>query len=105
MLVSTHGYGILWDNSAWTHFNPTDTDIALQPAANPAITDGTGIVLTDCKDSDIELWHFDEKTGLLSLTGSTPTSCVDSNDGAVGTTAHMWHCDPAFVYNQVSTVP
>ena len=36
MLVSTKGYGLLWDNASLTDFNPADQQIALSSTAAAA---------------------------------------------------------------------
>jgi alpha-D-xyloside xylohydrolase len=56
VLVSSKGYGLLWDNVSLTDFNPLTNEVALVPEENPPTS-------TDTKSPRIFTWHGTFRTG------------------------------------------
>ena len=52
MIVSSYGYGLLWNNAALTDFNPADTEVALTNKSGAFTTTGAGDYVFFVKDGD-----------------------------------------------------
>lgn len=52
MIVSSHGYGLLWNNAALTEINPADTPVALTNKAGTFATTEAGDYVFIVKDGD-----------------------------------------------------
>jgi alpha-D-xyloside xylohydrolase len=52
MIVSSHGYGLLWNNASLTEFNPADTEVMLTNKSGTFTTTGAGDYVFFVKDGD-----------------------------------------------------
>ena len=52
MIVSSYGYGLLWNNAALTEFNPADTQVVLTNKSGSFTTTGAGDYVFFVKDGD-----------------------------------------------------
>jgi alpha-D-xyloside xylohydrolase len=52
MIVSSRGYGLLWNNAALTEFNPADTEVTLTNKSGAFTTTGAGDYVFFVKDGD-----------------------------------------------------
>ena len=52
MIVSSHGYGLLWNNASLTDFNPVDTEVTMTNRSGTYTTDAAGEYVFMVKDGD-----------------------------------------------------
>jgi alpha-D-xyloside xylohydrolase len=52
MIVSSYGYGVLWNNASFTDFNPADTQVPLTSGAGTCTTGAAGDYVFIVKDGD-----------------------------------------------------
>jgi alpha-glucosidase (family GH31 glycosyl hydrolase) len=103
--VSTKGYGLLWDNYAWSYLNKADTALTWTAPASDSdsLADGAAVVVAPCqpaKSVDFhQQWKFDAASSRLFLFNEDSHKKVLDYDHAKGV-AHLWHDDPAFPQNQ-----
>ena len=112
--ISSKGYGLLWDNYAWSYLNPVESSSELHFEMKPSpvpepLADGASLSLEDCSASSRQKWNINSN-GIISITSSTTenvflsaqdqTFVLDCDGCAVGHVPHIWHLDPSFSNNQ-----
>jgi alpha-D-xyloside xylohydrolase len=107
--VSSQGYGLLWDNYAWSHLNAkqsTQIQFTLTHNTNSnddALPKGTSIIAKTCQAKDTpsmrQFWKYDEGDKRFhSQNEGTSDMVMDYDHNAKA--LHLWVKDTNFNYNQ-----
>jgi hypothetical protein len=98
--TSTKGYGILWDNYAWTYLNPSTDEIKMSPAElSISLPDGAPIRLVACNADATQQWKLDPSDQRLKLFNEDSHNKVLDYDQSKKN-LHLWHEDHQFDGNQ-----
>jgi hypothetical protein len=99
--ASTKGYGILWDNYAWTYLNPSTDEIKMTPVLDIVLPNGSPIRLVACNADMTQQWKLDPSDKRLKLYNEdSHTKVLDADIGAGTKVVHLWTEDSRFDGNQ-----
>lgn len=110
--VSSNGYGILWDNYAWTHLNsakakeleftPVGDDVSAP--SNGSLPVGTSIIGSPCHDRDTattrQFWAYNNTDLRFHSMGENPEDDLVLDYDQVHGNLHLWVNDPKFDFDQ-----
>ncbi len=80
MLVSSKGYGLLWDNASLLDFNPADQQIRLDGSSAPAVSGAQPLATEDLGRAPIDMSKLGKKTGTFT-TGEAGDYVFLAKDG------------------------
>jgi len=104
--VSSRGYGLLWDNYAWSYLNPAEEalDVKEWLQDSHSVANGASIGLRGCDGNDWhQHWSFNDDDRTLRLTDEESKSKLINIDYP-NNDVHVWSRDGRYDGNQQWTV-
>lgn len=104
--VSTKGYGILWDNYAWSYLNANQMyEIGTTKLVSAsAVQQGSPIMGNDCSDGDTfysrQFWRFDEEVSKFYILNTTSSLNLVMDWDHDKKKLHLWEESVQFNSNQ-----